>query len=429
MCSKTVERIRWILLGIFVILLPWTKLELVERFAASEIVFLALVLSYGTHWPGWAKRFWHDRTLRTFAVLLLLWVIACGVSGVVIQRDADAVKLFGGFVYLAALSLFVSMISSRSEGDLEAVTSWSEAMLAISALAIVGGSLAFLWYAAHPIPDSQYNFGSLFFSRSEKLIGPFERSNQLAGFIVMFAPLAYELALSQTKRSRQAVYGGGLVLMLVGLVMTASRAGFLSLGACALLYIPILILRKRYRALVIMLQVLMIGTALLLVLSGLWPGVSRIVTSFDDVVAAGQITDGFRLRNWSQAIHAFLESPLHGIGLTQFDVRYQHEVHNTLLAVLAEMGLIGFLPFLSTIVFIGVLAIRNVVRASRWNRRWMPWCWGLLMGMAAEFIFATQHVMHRSRHIWLAFGLVVALSITLKRRKEEEVGTQSRHAV
>jgi len=413
-CSKTVERIRWVLLGTFVILLPWTKLELAERFAASEIVFLALVLSYGTHWLGWAKRLWHDRTLRTFAVLLLLWVLACGVSGVVIQRDADAVKLFGGFVYLAALALFVSMISSRSEGDLEAATSWSEAMLAISALAIVGGSLTFLWYIAHPISDSQYNFGSLFFSHSEKLIGPFEKSNQLAGFIVLFAPLVYELALSQTKRLRQVVYGGALIVMLVGLVMTASRAGFLSLGICALLYIPILILRKRYRALLIMLQVIMLGAALLL--SPIrWPGVSRIVKGFDDVLSAGQVTDGFRLRNWSQAIHAFLESPLHGIGLTQFDVRYQHEVHNTLLAVLAETGLIGFLPLLSTIVFIGVLAIRNVVRATRWNRRWMPWCWGLLMGMGAEFIFATQHAIQRSRHIWLAFGLVVALSIVLMR--------------
>jgi O-antigen ligase len=61
-----------------------------------------------------------------------------------------------------------------------------------------------------------------------------------------------------------------------------------------------------------------------------------------------------------KALHDFMELPLVGIGLMNFAVTSERVSHNDYLAILADMGIIGFLLFAGLLALVVLLSFRSL---------------------------------------------------------------------
>ena len=137
--------------------------------------------------------------------------------------------------------------------------------------------------------------------------------------------------------------------------------------------------------------------------------VSRIQTFYENGFSGNQID--VRTSQWEVGTKLILKHPLFGVGLGQFKNYYHHEMHNTILMVLFEFGIIGFI-----IVLAGLnLYLINLLKSIN----------TLKIKMSVAVVLASYLVMHmthnymRERWTWL---LVVLLPMLLwkKMRKESK---------
>ena len=151
-------------------------------------------------------------------------------------------------------------------------------------------------------------------------------------------------------------------LMIVGgTVMTGSRAG---LGSLLILIVVALVLIGSVR-----LRAMLLGVIGLSVAAAGWLLVERgsgtSILGIDRLFfASNDVNDDPRLSLWSLAIDKWLDAPLWGIGLGQFE-RFSgsafrtartsglgYVTHNTFLFFLVAFGLVGLVLFLALIVWI-----------------------------------------------------------------------------
>lgn len=71
---------------------------------------------------------------------------------------------------------------------------------------------------------------------------------------------------------------------------------------------------------------------------------------------------------WIEALERFMEHPILGAGFLQYFKEYGYETHNTYIQVLYELGIIGFILFLSALLFNLMIWVKRY-RRSRKNRQ------------------------------------------------------------
>ena len=397
-----------LLIGVFILLIPWTKLELLERITWAEVTFVVLLVVVAAHLAKSKARL-HDLSVsKPFLVIVACWLIAVLLSGFGAADKTAYLFEAGGMVYLGALGVALSALLASDEISLARAIRWLFLSLAIvSLIGCIG------------LGKGLFTSGvdRFFFSRTGKLIASFERSGQLAGFLVLFIPLAWELCIA-SKRVKRVLFGALLLAMLAGLIATASRSGLAALLVVGAIYLIWYLAKRKFK---LVLGSAIAGVALIGLLFLLSPYVevaSRVTTVLETFFVQGQFTDPFRLKNWGQAIQVFRTAPITGCGLGSFALTYGHEVHNTYLATLAEMGLIGAAALALLFGYLATISYQNIRLATRILPTWIPYARGLLMGLIAEYVFATQHVMVRSRHLWLVFGMIIGMNSLLRKLKE-----------
>ncbi len=189
-------------------------------------------------------------------------------------------------------------------------------VLALWVLGLVG--LAFLDDA----PDR-------FYTVKNSIVMPLGASNYLAGFLL--APLG--VAVAYTRRSRAWIPVA--VLCAAGLVGTLSRgAGVATVGVLAVIGVNAASARRTGPA----------TTASVAV-------VPLLLMAQNGVELGSTVVKRFEL--WRLSWHAFLDSPAYGVGLNRFgvvtnEVTGLHDnAHNLFFHSLAEMGLLGTVPYLA----------------------------------------------------------------------------------
>lgn len=159
--------------------------------------------------------------------------------------------------------------------------------------------------------------------------GIFENPNDLALHLVTMIPIALGLLFVSRSLLKKALYASVSFLMLIGVVVTYSRAGLLGLGGAS--FVLMWKLKPRNRALVVVGFVL---TALVFV--ALAP--SGVVSRFggDDGGSADQ-----RQALLIRSIFVSLRHPILGVGMDNFHIvsLREHVSHNAYTQVSAEMGM------------------------------------------------------------------------------------------
>jgi O-antigen ligase len=197
----------------------------------------------------------------------------------------------------------------------------------------------------------------------------FEHNNQLAGYLVLIAPLAAARLLSGSNKWILALYGSSFVLMLRALWLAGSRGGlvaFLTGLAVVALFIP----RRRLAVLGV---VALAGLAVVIGLRGdlNLPMVSRFmaITDYKDVE-----TFQWREEQWQIFLERIAERPVLGWGSdvdeSLKDQDRARTAHNAFLALCVKSGLPAACAWVLILILTAIVSLRGALSPDRLEERW-----------------------------------------------------------
>ena len=175
--------------------------------------------------------------------------------------------------------------------------------------------------------------------------GLMENPNDLALHMVVFLPLALFMAMRPGPTLKR-LFAAGLGFCMIGaIVASGSRGGFLGFAAMVVV-LGVFALRQRPAAAMVGLFVVI--CSLPLVPDQYW----RRIASITDESKDDYETSAARKRLYGEAIDAFVENPVAGVGAGQFKdykpygrAEAWHETHNIWLQVASELGVLGLAVF------------------------------------------------------------------------------------
>ncbi len=236
--------------------------------------------------------------------------------------------------------------------------------------------------------------------------GTFINRNNFAAFIGMIWPLALGLTLAMTGRvtsikaalgsdrlNRQALMALGIIVFLLALIFTRSRAGIAS-GLIGFLAFSIMA-RTGMKAVAMQTRIVLGGIIVLLCIYAMVIGVGPIVQRFFSLGSDGIS----RMDIWRDSLPIVKDHPL-GIGLSNYENVFQVYnqsatsdktvvyAHNDYLQLLVETGWIGFIAIMS--VFL-IFLVKRVRRIKQLDYRRDPLRFYLAVGAFSGLISMTVH--------------------------------------
>lgn len=360
------------------------------------------------------------RSVHTWMIITIAVMIVLGVAAGSFETDLGRwalVDRVGVVPYLSFVIAPLIYTSARQRSYLLAVLVGVGWYLGVTALLEGFGAKELAWPAYINDPSVGLHF--------ERARGPFAEAT-IMGAALLGCLVACVIAL-RTWRSRGPRWAAGALVpvLLLGAVFTLTRAVWLAAAAAAAVGILADRRSRRFLLPVTVLAVVSVALALVAV-----PGLSNQVTER----RREQIAVWDRLNTNAAAWDALIDNPLTGVGWARFAQRSGEyleqnpdypltgnriEVHNIVLSRLAEVGLLGTLPWLVALL-LGV-AVPALAKRPAWPEL-EPWRHGLLMygtAFAVLGMFGPLSGAFPNLLLWLYAG-VVAIPMTSRPRPIDE---------
>ena len=173
--------------------------------------------------------------------------------------------------------------------------------------------------------------------------------NDMALLFVVFLPIVTAEAMCANSTLIRLCSWGAAACSLVGIALTQSRGGLLALAAVAA---HALVISKRQRWLLV--PLLALGAAIIMHTAddSLWSRFQDLRSQED----YNYSSDDGRLTIWKEGLWLFAQRPLLGVGIGQFSTGLAmfgnglyKTAHNSFLQLGAELGIVGFLAFLTVL--------------------------------------------------------------------------------
>lgn len=243
--------------------------------------------------------------------------------------------------------------------------------------------------------------------------------NMLAFNLCLAIPMCIALFMSTRRSLAHLFYLSAIGVGVAGIVVSLSRSGFLALATMGAVWMA-----RNRRVHYILPAVAGAALLLLLVPDTYYERIGTISLDPEDRSAQS------RIDTVPAALGAFVSSPLVGIGLIRFvpfsfERGYDHHnvIHNAFLEVLAEQGLLGFVPFMALHVILWFELARTFRFARRLRARGDPelTALGLRAGLL-QIAFLGAMVMamfapsQSHKGLWLMFALGTAIWTMARQR-------------
>lgn len=241
--------------------------------------------------------------------------------------------------------------------------------------------------------------------------GAFEDNNDYALLLVTAAPIAFFVASGEPRRSIRLLCRALSILMMVTVVFTLSRGGFL--GLCVV--ILGIALRSRYKAAGIALVVL-------LALASFTVLPQRVIERVESIRTASEIDESARLRfeAWSVSLRIIRDHPLTGVGPRNMLIIYTDYLdtpnvrvsHNSFLQIAVDAGLPALLLFLALILlsYIRLRRSRSIWQSAEPGNPLIEYSRGLELALIAYCVTA----FFLSRHDLELLYQIVALATSFR---------------
>jgi putative inorganic carbon (HCO3(-)) transporter len=268
--------------------------------------------------------------------LLLLFLLAMMLSVAINGWVGGAVPIFRDFGPVL-LGYFLLANASFTRGRVKVAM----AVMSLSACVL----------AIHGVEQAQVGTGWTGMGLSQgtriQYVGIFADPNDLGMLFVICVPMAFALAADGGWLGLRRLFWWAVAALLIyGIYLTDSRGTVLALLVVFGVYVWIT------RGLVVA------GTLGTLSLAGLMAMPSRM-----QELEVGEESAMDRVYSWYEGMQMFQGSPLLGVGKGAYTDIYQLTAHNSLVLVLAEMGIVGFTLWLA---FMGY-CFWMMVKALKWR--------------------------------------------------------------
>jgi len=224
----------------------------------------------------------------------------------------------------------------------------SSTLVSFCALKFLTGEYLYTISYLEKTPSAINAFALEYLSRGRAFI-PFPTPTALAGYLLLFAPLAFALLFNNQKKQNTRVSATNILTLLVFLGITLALLSTQSLGALLSLAIAaaLALFQKKYhfKKTTILLTTLFFGITLVVIFY------LRRTQALEFNQPHFSVAN--RLFYWHEAVLNILLYPWLGFGLGNYPHIKTIAAHNTYLQLWAETGILGFLSFL-------VLAVQTV---------------------------------------------------------------------
>lgn len=334
------------------------------------------------------------RISRSVAPLLALYVTfnVGGMLSLTVMEDMAGGPMYVAVSLFLALSavFFAAIIEQKPQRLVLIFRAWVASALITATLGILG------YFNAFP--------GSEVFTLYDRAKGAFQDPNVFGPFLV--APALYLMHGLLAKPLTQAPLNiAGLLVIALGLFLSFSRAAWALFLFSAVAMVFVMLLKERtgvFRLKILTLSIAAVGLMVVaLVIALQIPQVADLFSSRTQLV---QDYDGGHLGRFDRHRLGFLmsmETPL-GIGPMVFSTIFPEDEHNIWLKSLTSYGWLGFLSYLTLVVWTLWVGFRNLLL----NRPWQPFLMiayiAFIGHTAIGFVIDTDHW----RHFYLIVGIL-----------------------
>ena len=332
-----------------------------------------------------------SRRIAPLLGLMLTFNIG-GLLSLTVMRDLDTGPMYVAVsTFLAITSVFyAAIIEDRPERLQVIFKAWTLAAVATATLGILG------YFHAFP--------GAEIFTRYDRAMGAFQDPNVFGPFLI--APSLYLIHGLLTGRLMAAPLRIlGLLIISFGIFLSFSRAAWALFVFSAVIMVIILLIQKRSGAFRLKILLLALTAAVLMVLTlAIALQSEKVRTIFSARTELVQDYDGGHLGRFERHRIGFMmsmERPL-GIGPLAFNKIFPEDEHNIWLKSLTTYGWIGFVCYLTMMIWTLCFGFKYLLR----ERPWQPYLmitWIVLVGHAAiGDVIDLDHW----RHVYLLFGIL-----------------------
>ncbi|MDD4150309.1 MAG: O-antigen ligase family protein [Bacteroidales bacterium] len=225
------------------------------------------------------------------------------------------------------------------------------------------------------------------------IMSPFYNDHTSYGaMLAMFIPVLVGFVLNkELKGSLRVIAGGVLAFFIVGLLLSYTRAAWVSLVGALAVFV-ILKFKINYKIVVVTGLIVAVGffgfqDRIFVSLEGNKQDSStdlkEHIKSISNVATDASNLE--RINRWNCAIRMFEEKPVFGWGPGTYQFQYAPfqfsrektiistnagdlgNAHSEYLGALAETGLVGMLSFIAVLIFIFITAVKNYMRANTYS--------------------------------------------------------------
>ena len=334
------------------------------------------------------------RISRGVAPLLILYLLfnIGGMLSLTVMED-----LTGGPMYIA-VSLFLALSSVFFAAIIEARPARLELIFrAWVASAVVSSLLGILGYF-HAFPGAET------FTLYDRAKGTFQDPNVFGPFLV--APSLYLIhGLLAGRILGAPLKIAGVLILALGIFLSFSRGAWGLYLFCVVALVFIMLLKERTGAFRLKILLLSITAAGLMILALVFALQSeKVADLFSSRTQLVQEYDGGHLGRFDRHRIGFLmamERPL-GIGPLLFGKMFSEDEHNIYLKSLTTYGWLGFVTYLTLMVWTLSAAFKALLRERPWQPFLMISFIALVGHTAIGFVIDTDHW----RHFYLLMGVI-----------------------
>lgn len=227
-------------------------------------------------------------------------------------------------------------------------------------------------------------------------------SNYLAAFIVPFIPISFGFAIDARVLLQRLIWVLCCLFMLVSLILTMSKGAALSLIIVLMLIIPIFLSFKMK-----LVYFITMVTSIIFLIYFIPVVVPREFLELNKSLIEYRISnpDNVRSEIIKYAWEDFLDNPLVGIGpfKTQaYPERYQVMPHNFVLQVMAELGLLGSIPFFLIIIVFVFRSYENAKLSGTASN------YGVFAGLIVTLLHGMTELTFQGIQYMVIYGLFMA---------------------
>jgi len=347
-------------------------------------------------------------TKSSVDIPIILYVIVMVIS------TATSITFIGSFrdlaLHLGGLSfVFVIANSITNKKDFNIIVTilvFSATLVALYGLYqyVVGVDIEAAWLDVENNPDVKVRVFSFF-----------NNPNILAEYLVMIIPISVSLFWYTKRLDKKIIFLGTTLIMILALVLTLSRGGWIGFAFSALVFI--LLIEKR-----LLLSIIPISLGAIYLLPQ---------TILNRILSIGNLADSsnaYRIKMWGITLDIIRDYPMAGVGFGHLPFKQTYETyirtmpiyhsHNTYLQTAAETGIPGLIVFLFFLFILFKYSINSLNKTE--DRYIRILSAGVLSGVAGVLAHGlVENVLYLPKII-MTFWFMIGFILTLIRIKDKQ---------